>query len=247
MCDLFALSANKDYSAPKSLPVFAARARNNMDGWGIGYFKKRHAYIEKSAKGIFVSGQLHDSFQRLARLIKSRIIICHVRLQTSGLKDECHAHPFVLNFGGCDWVFAHNGKAPAIESYQSSGSPIKDAISDSAKAFEFLRDKLCNYYEEPYHTGTLFKILAKSTEQMIDGYPGKYNFLLSNGHTLFAFTNHRQFMILNGSKKLEGALLLTTVAKGMSNEKWLRIAKASPRKGRLLAISGKDIIVDQSF
>ena len=40
MCDLFLLSAGKDYSAPKSLPLFAMRASKNMDGWGIGYFKK---------------------------------------------------------------------------------------------------------------------------------------------------------------------------------------------------------------
>ena len=228
MCDLFALSAKKDYSAPEFLPIFAVRAKKNMDGWGIGYFRKYNAFVEKSENQVFVSGHVHDSFQRLARVIKSRFIICHVRLQTSGPVDECHAHPFVLRFGGHDWIFAHNGKAPAIESYRSPGEPIEDAVSDSARAFEYLRDHM-----EDHHGH--------------DQYPGDYNFLMSNGHLLFAFTNHRQFMVMKGSQKLKGAFLLTTLARGLSKEKWLRLAKATNRRGLLLAISGNDVIIHKSI
>lgn len=93
----------------------------------------------------------------------------------------------------------------------------------------------------------LFEALSDSTAQMIDQYPGDYNFLLSNGHLLFAFTNHRQFMIMKGSRELEGALLLTTVARGLSKEKWLRLAKATNRRGLLLAISGNDVVLHQSI
>ena len=247
MCDLFALSAKKDYSAPKSMPLFAIRAKKNMDGWGIGFFRKYQAIVEKSAEQIFHSGHLHDSFQRLARVVKSRIILCHIRFRTSGLVDECHAHPFVLKFGGHDWIFAHNGKAPAIESYTSSGIAIEDAVSDSARAFEYLRDHIENHYRNATEPEMLFEALADSTAQMIDQYPGDYNFLLSNGHLLFAFTNHRQFMIMKGSRELEGALLLTTLARGLSKEKWLRLAKATNRRGLLLAISGNDVILHQSI
>jgi predicted glutamine amidotransferase len=247
MCDLFALSAKKDYSAPKSMPLFAIRAKKNMDGWGIGFFRKHQAIVEKSAEKVFASGHLHDSFQRLARVVKSRITICHIRFRTSGLVDECHAHPFVLNFGGHNWIFAHNGKAPAIESYKSSGIAIEDAVSDSARAFEYLRDHIEDHYKNATEQKMLFEALSDSTGQMIDQYPGDYNFLLSNGHLLFAFTNHRQFMIMKGSRKLEGALLLTTVAKGLSEEKWLRLAKATNRRGLLLAISGNDVVLHKSI
>jgi predicted glutamine amidotransferase len=247
MCDLFALSAKKDYSAPKSMPLFAIRAKKNMDGWGIGFFRKHQAIVEKSAEQVFASGHLHDSFQRLARVVKSRITICHIRFRTSGLVDECHAHPFVLNFGGHNWIFAHNGKAPAIESYKSSGIAIEDAVSDSARAFEYLRDHIEDHYKNATEQKMLFEALSDSTGQMIDQYPGDYNFLLSNGHLLFAFTNHRQFMIMKGSRKLEGALLLTTVAKGLSEEKWLRLAKATNRRGLLLAISGNDVVLHKSI
>ena len=68
MCDLFVLSAGKNYSAPKSLPLFAKQARTNLDGWGIGYFKKYNSFVEKSAEGAYVAGRIHDSLQRLARV-----------------------------------------------------------------------------------------------------------------------------------------------------------------------------------
>ena len=58
MCDLFALSATKDYSALEFLPIFAVRAKKNMDGWGIGYFRKHRAFVEKSAKRVFVAGHV---------------------------------------------------------------------------------------------------------------------------------------------------------------------------------------------
>jgi predicted glutamine amidotransferase len=247
MCDLFALSATKEYSAPEFLPVFAVQAKKNMDGWGIGFFRNHHAVVEKSAEKIFQSGQLHDSFQRLARVVKSRIIICHIRLRTSGLLDECHAHPFVLKFGGYDWIFAHNGKAPDIESYRSSGMAIEYAISDSARAFEYLRDRMEDRYRHDSKPDQLFKALLNSTSKMVDQYPGEYNFLLSNGHLLFAFTNHRQFMLMKGSEELKGAFLLTTLARGLTTEKWLRVAKATNRRGLLLAISGNDVILHQSI
>jgi len=82
---------------------------------------------------------------------------------------------------------------------------------------------------------------------MIDQYPGDYNFLLSNGHLLFAFTNHRQFMLMKGSQELEGAFLLTTLARGLSKEKWLRVAKATNRQGLLLAIAGNDVVLHKSI
>ncbi|MFP3870264.1 MAG: class II glutamine amidotransferase [Syntrophobacteria bacterium] len=245
MCDLFALSAGEHYSAPKSLPLFAIRANKNMDGWGIGYFKNQHAFVEKSEKGVYVASHVHDGFQRLARVVRSRIIISHVRFRTSGPVDECHAHPFILKFCGHDWLFAHNGRAPAVASYRTSGSRIEGAISDSARTFEYLRDRLLSYCESP--PSRLFEALRQSTARLINEYPGNYNYLLTNGLTLFAFTNHRYFMMLKGSKKLEGALLLTTVERGLSDENWVRVAKSTNKQGLLLMISGKHVILQQAL
>jgi glutamine amidotransferase len=247
MCDLFAISAGEDYSAPRSLPVFAALASKNMDGWGIGYYKKQRAFVEKSEEGVYVGTHVHDGFQRLARVVRSRIIISHVRFRTSGPVDECHAHPFVLRFCAHDWLFAHNGRAAAVESYRSTGTRLAGVLSDSARTFEYLRDRLISYCERQPGLSQLFEALCQVTAGLVDEYPGNYNFLLTNGVTLFAFTNHRQFMLLKDSKTLEGALLLTTVERGLSSEPWVRVARSTSRKGLMLMISGKDIILQQAL
>jgi predicted glutamine amidotransferase len=162
--------------------------------------------------------------------------------------DECHAHPFSLEFAGHNWLFAHNGRAPAVEAYRTSGSPLEDAQSDSARTFEFLRDRISSYLRSPPRVlPTLFEAIHQSTAQLIEEYPGDYNYLLTNGWVLFAFTNHRQFLILKKSKKLEGGLMLTTLARGLSDEKWLRLAKSTNKRGLLLMISGTDVIFHRAL
>ncbi|MFZ2445685.1 MAG: class II glutamine amidotransferase [Syntrophobacteraceae bacterium] len=243
MCDLFALSAATNYSAPKSLPIFAAKAARNMDGWGIGFFRKNRAYVEKSASRAYYEGRFHDSFQRLARVVASRFIIAHVRLRTSGPIDECHAHPFVLQFKGQDWIFAHNGKAPAIEAYRSERVRLDDAVSDSARAFEYLLDGIEARHEGGAGILPLFTAVADTSRQMIEEYPGSYNYLLTNGCVLFAFSNHRQFLFLKGSRKLERGLLLTTVERGLDEENWTRFSRRKESVGFLMAIVGSDILL----
>lgn len=243
MCDLFALSAATTYSAPRSLPVFALKAGRNMDGWGIGYFKRGRAYVEKSASRAYHEGRFHDSFQRLARVITSKFIIAHVRLRTSGPIDECHAHPFVMRVRGQDWIFAHNGKAPSIKSYQGRTVQLDEAVSDSARAFEYLLDGISSRYENHRGIPCLFSALAETSSQLVRDYPGSYNYFLTNGWVLFAFSNHRQFMLLKESRNLERGLLVTTVEKGLSGENWVRVAKPAGSRGLLMAIVAGDIVL----
>lgn len=246
MCDLFALSARQHHTAAASLPLFAVRGRQNVHGWGIGFFRQRVPVVEKSGDQVFADGRLHVSFQRLARVVNSPIILAHIRYKTSGEVDECNAHPFVLYFWGQSWIFAHNGKAPAIEPYVSSHPPELAAASDSARTFEFLRDYLTD--AEPRRANTPFAvILREALVRLLQGYPGKYNFLLTNGQVIWAFTNHRQFMLLKGSEKLEDALLLTTIEEGLSREKWLRLAAPEGSAGRLLLIAGGDLVLSDDL
>ena len=242
MCDLFALSARQHHTAAASLPLFAVRGRQNVHGWGIGFFRQRLAVVEKSGEQVFADGRLHVSFQRLARVVNSPIILAHIRYKTSGTVDECNAHPFVLDFWGQSWIFAHNGKAPAIESYVSPHTPGLEAGSDSARTFEFLRDYFID--AEPRRTSTPFgAILREALDQLLQHYPGGYNFLLTNGQVIWAFTNHRQFMLLKGSEKLEDALLLTTIEEGLSSENWQRLAAPEGSSGKLLLIAGGDLVL----
>ncbi len=241
MCDLFAMSSPRSMGAQMALPVFGVRARKNVDGWGIGYFHRGQARVEKSSQRIYRPGQLHDSFQRLSRVVASPLIISHIRHQTSGKIDECHSHPFVLSFRGTNWLFAHNGTSKPMESYRTTGEQIEDAVSDSARTFEFIRDSLLLYLEKDEYT--LFEALARSLVRMLERFPGTYNIFLANPNALFAFSNHRQFMFFKGSKKLEGELLITTIQEGLSDEGWVRMERPEDKRGLLLYISSGDIII----
>lgn len=247
MCDLFALCAATTYSAPRALPIFAARASRNMDGWGIGFFSKHRAHVEKSATRAYVEGRFHDSFQRLTRVISSRFIIAHVRLRSSGPVDECHSHPFAARFEGQDWLFAHNGKVPAIEAYRSQRIRLAEVASDSARIFEFLLDGIGRVGETGSYPCRLFAAVAEASMRLVREYPGTCNFLLTNGSVLFAFSNHRQFVLLKGSENLEKALLLTTVEQGLSAENWVRCAKSTRSAGLLMAIAGSDIVLEEDL
>jgi predicted glutamine amidotransferase len=246
MCDLFALSASRHRTAANSLPLFAVRGRKNVHGWGIGFFRQHLPVVEKSGDQVFTDGRLHVSFQRLARVVNSPIILAHIRYKSSGEVDDCHAHPFVLDFWGQSWIFAHNGKAPAIELYATSNNPELEATSDSARAFEFLRDFF--FKAEPRRPHTTFSaILQEALILLLQRYPGEYNLLLSNGQVIWAFSNHRQFFMLKGSKSLEDALLLTTIEEGLSAENWQRIAAAEGSLGLLLLIAGGDLVLREDL
>jgi predicted glutamine amidotransferase len=224
MCDLFALCASQHYTAATSLPLFAVRGRQNVHGWGIGFFRQQQPVVEKSGEKVYQDGRLHGSFQRLARV------------------DECHAHPFVLDFWGQSWIFAHNGKAPAVEAYVSPYLPRLEAASDSARAFEFLRD----YFREaePRRPAVSFlQVFTAALRELLRRYPGEYNLLLTNGRFLWAFTNHRQLLLLKGSEKLEDALLLTTIEEGLSSENWQKLAAREGTRGKILLLAGGDLLL----
>ena len=81
MCELFAMSAGQHYTAQDYLPLFADKARANMSGWGIGFFREGQVHIEKSCEGIYAGGHVHDSFQRLARVRFVKVGKLHVSLK----------------------------------------------------------------------------------------------------------------------------------------------------------------------
>src|SRR4030042_1464573 len=169
----FALCPAYSNSPATSLPLFAARGRRNVHGWGIGFFRKNHPVVEKSGEKVFRDGQLHGSFQRLARVVASPLIVAHIRYKSSGEVDECHAHPFTLDFWGQSWIFAHNGKAPAIEPYSSRHEPRLEAKSDSARILEFLRDYFMEAEPRRPHT-PFIQVMKEALTRLLQEYPGEY-------------------------------------------------------------------------
>ncbi len=241
MCDIFALSAGYNYTAQEYLPVFAEKAKQNMNGWGIGFFRDGKAYVEKSSERVFAGDQVHESFQRLARVIDSRIIVSHISCRLSGRRHSAHNNPFSLPFLDHIWLFVNIGRDQDIDRYQTANEPRLEAEVKTARVFEYLRDELVNR-AKIYPYGSLHGALCESIRKLLSDYPGLYTFFLANESVLFGFSNFRRFLLLKKSETLGDILLVTSVGKRLSPDEWLPIRPEKNSLGKLMVIAGPDVL-----
>ncbi|MDY0040122.1 MAG: class II glutamine amidotransferase [Desulforhabdus sp.] len=241
MCDIFALSAGVNYTAQQYLPIFAEKSKRNMSGWGIGFFRDNEAFIEKSAEKVYDGEQVHESFQRLARVVDSRIIVSHISCPLSGGRHTAHNHPFSLSFLDHVWLFVHVGLIDGIADYMTTNEPKIDVDVYPARVFEYLRDQLMSYLRyTPY--GSLGASVVKAIRNMLAEYPGRYAFVLANESVLFAFCNFRQFMLLRESASFGNSLVLTSIKEGLSDNEWISISPEPDTLGKLLVAAGPDVL-----
>jgi predicted glutamine amidotransferase len=241
MCDIFALSAGVNYTAQQYLPVFAEKGKRNMSGWGIGFFRDNQAVVEKSSERVYEGEHIHESFQRLARVVDSRIIVSHIRCPLAGGGHVAHNHPFSLSFLDHVWLFVHVGSIPRIDEYKTTNEPGIDVDVYPARVFEYLRDELMSHLLYTNYE-SLGRSLVKSIRKMLSEYPGHYAFFLANESVLFAFTNFRQFMLLRESEGYGNRLVLTSTREGLSDKEWSAIKPEANTLGKLIVVAGPDIL-----
>lgn len=242
MCELFAMSAGHHYTAHEYLPPFADRARANISGWGIGFFRNGTVLIEKSCEGIFTEDMLHDSFRRLSRVIDSRIILSHIRCPKSGHQKESHAQPLTDHFLDHNWLFIMSGESRKPMAYQSPRPLMREELL-AARVFEFVRDAMeSGLASRPRQS--LFQVLAQGCKKLITNYPGRYRFFLANETVLFAFLNNSQVLTYQDPKALGEALVVTTVTGGLTEhpDNWSTFSQQDPSRGQILIISGADLL-----
>jgi predicted glutamine amidotransferase len=241
MCDIFALSAGVNYTAQQYLPIFAEKGRRNMSGWGIGFFRDNHALVERSSERVYDGDHVHESFQRLARVVDSRIIVSHISCPLSEGGHSAHNHPFSLTFLDHEWLFVHVGVVEGIETYQTRNEPRINVEAHSARIFEYLRDQLMSYLRyTPY--GSLGRSLVSSIRTMLAEYPGNYVFFLANESVLFGFSNFRPLMLLRELEGFGNSLVLTSIEEGLSGKEWTAIRADKNALGKLVAVAGPDIL-----
>jgi len=241
MCDIYALSAGVNYTAQQYLPIFAEKGKRNMNGWGIGFYRDNEALVEKSAERVYNSEQVHESFQRLARVVDSRIIVSHISCPLSGGLHTAQNHPFSLSFLNHVWLFVHVGLIEGIQDYQTTNEPRIDVDVYPARVFEYLRDQLTGYLQyTPYES--LARSLVKSIRSMLSDYPGRYSFFLANESVLFAFSNFRTLMLLKASEKYGNSLVLTSIGEGLSDKEWIAVKPEKNTLGKLLVVAGPDVL-----
>ena len=244
MCELFAISAGQDCTAWKYLPHFAEKSRNNLRGWGIGFFRDGQVLIEKSSESIYAGDQVHDGFLRLARVVDSRLIISQIWGPQAGQRKESLVLPWSDQFFHHHWLFGFRGDSRKVVAYQSPRPIMPEALSSAtARVLEFIRDGM-EAQMQVWPDQNLYQALALTCKRLITDYPGDYLFFLANETVLFVFLNHGEVLLYQPPEALGEALVLTTVSGGLTGdpEHWQAFANADRSRGQLLIISGADLL-----
>lgn len=110
MCELLGMSANVPTDICFSLTGLVQRGGKtgpHKDGWGIAFYEGKGLRIfHDPSPG--VESKIAAFVQNLP--IKSEIVISHIRKANRGKVDLKNTHPFVREFWGSHWTFAHNGQ-----------------------------------------------------------------------------------------------------------------------------------------
>lgn len=243
MGEIFALSAGKNTTAQGYLPLFAEQASKCSPGWGIGFFQEGRAVTEKSVEPVYAQKTIHDGFERLARVVESRMIMAQIGCPLYGRPREASGQPLHDHFLDHDWLFTHVGEAATLESYRTPHEPLSKEYCPSVRVFEFIRDYLMaesNAIPSP----SFYQTLALGCKKLINNYPGKYRFFLANETILVAFLNVPQILLLQNHALLGDRLLLNTLGPGLEVEGLhpQTFSCANPNRGIILMIAGSNLI-----
>lgn len=193
MCQLLGMNCNTPTDIVFSFTGFATRGGQtdeHKDGWGIAFFEGkgvRHFVDHQPA----ISSPIAQLIKQYP--IKSKNVIAHIRKATQGEVMLENCHPFVREYWGQQWVFAHNGDLkefyPTLDGHFH---PV--GTTDSERAFCFLMQELARAFphqakDEQPSIEELQAVLQGLTKQIATF--GTFNMLLSNGQALFVHCSTR--------------------------------------------------------
>ena len=248
MCQLLGMNSLKPAELSFSLAGFLRRGGvtdQHADGWGIAYFEQGDCRLLLDEEASCRS-RLAQWVQR--ERLRSCNVVAHIRKATQGQVEAFNCHPFVRELWGRRWAFAHNGNLDLAGMRSHFFHPV--GATDSEQAFCLLLDSLLERFgpRQPAAAAlgdALREIAATLAER------GSFNFLLSNGRTLFAHCSTELHHVqraapfglaraLDGGDVIDFAKLndrddrITVVAtRPLSDERWTAMAA-----GQLIRIEG---------
>ena len=189
MCQLLGMNCNIPTDICFSFTGFqqrGGRTDHHADGWGIAFFEGNgcRVFLDHASAVESPIAQLVRSYP-----IRSLNVIAHIRKATHGPVCLENTHPFMRELWGRYWIFAHNGSlkdfAPPLGGwYRPVGS------TDSELAFcwllETLRERFGDREPAPADLHGAIRDWASAVAAH-----GTFNFMLSNGETLFAHCSDR--------------------------------------------------------
>jgi glutamine amidotransferase len=171
MCQLLGVSSNKKVDINFTIREFHRRGKDNPHGWGFAFHQDGDWKIIKEPSSLSAKDIKEEQFK-----FKSKTIIGHVRFISCGSQSHLNTHPFKIN----NWAFAHNGTVNGImKDPQFELTAFKpEGGTDSEYAFCYLLERIGN---EPENIKNVLEREAQRIKQY-----GNFNFLLSDGNTIFA-------------------------------------------------------------
>ena len=184
MCQLLGMNCNTPTDICFSFTGFQARGGltdKHRDGWGIAFFEQRgvRLFLEAQATVDSPVAELVRNYP-----IRSLNVIAHIRKATRGRIALENTHPFQRELWGRYWIFAHNGNLRGFDpAFDGSFTPVGD--TDSERAFCWMLQRLRQRFDgAPPGDAELFEALRGLAGEI--GAFGEFNFLLSDGVTLYA-------------------------------------------------------------
>jgi len=176
------MTCNKHVNVSFTWRGFITRGSKHRDGWGVAFYPDDlSACIIKEPKPSINSPIAQ--FLKSANIIKSKIVISHVRAASRGSATYRNTHPFVRELFGREWVFAHNGTIDGEMPNPKFYEPVGE--TDSERAFCLILDRLrdlgrdANLHERA-------RVIEEEAKKL-SSISRIFNFLMSDGEHLFAF------------------------------------------------------------
>lgn len=222
MCQLFALNAAEPTDITFSFTGFTARGGltdHHIDGWGIALYEGKACRVLADDRPA-CSSPLAALLK--ANPLKSRNVVAHIRKATQGDTSLENCHPFVREWRGSQWVFAHNGDMNAVEPLQPAlFSPI--GTTDSEAVFCHIMNVLADRFSGvKLHYDALFDTLVQIVGKLTQN--GIFNFLLSNGEAQFAYCSTRLAYVtrawpFQSAKLIDADLSIDFAASGQPHDR----------------------------
>ncbi|BBI98927.1 class II glutamine amidotransferase [Ferrigenium kumadai] len=184
MCQLLGMNCNVPTDICFSFTGFQKRGGAtdvHADGWGIAFFEGKgvRLFLDPQPSAQSPVAELVRNYP-----IRSLNVIAHIRKATQGIVSLENTHPFQRELWGQYWVFAHNGNLPQFQP-ELDGSFLPVGDTDSERIFCWLLQSLRSRFDDvPPAREALFDALHELTTPLAG--MGIFNYLLSNGDSLFA-------------------------------------------------------------